>query len=117
MFKLKSLARNIFLMTSFALSFACFSSRAMAGAADGPVVNYYIHYFNNFFVFTVANKTNKPSCDATTRFVVDVATDKGKTIASAIMAAKSSAATVHVEGAGVCSVWGDSEDVTWIQVR
>lgn len=97
--------------------FQLFGSSAFAGSADGVVVSYWAHYFNNVFAFSVANKVYKPACDTTTRFAVDVSTDKGKTIAAAIMAAKSSNAQVHIEGINTCAVWGDSEDVMYIQAK
>jgi hypothetical protein len=94
-----------------------FSNTTNAGNADGVVVTYWAHYFNNTFAFQVSNKTNKPGCDIGNRYAIDVSTDKGKVVAAAVMAAKSSAAQVHVEGLNTCNVWGDSEDVMFIQVK
>lgn len=90
---------------------------AVASESHGKVIDYWIHNTHDSFAFTVANQIGRPECASfgeIGRYVVDTSTERGRLIASAIIAAKTSGQEVRVGGAGTCNFYGDSEDVIWV---
>ena len=97
---------------------ACCVSSAQASDSDGKVIDYWVHYFHDSFLFTVENQVGRPDCATLGggRFVVDTRTEKGKAVASAVMAAKAGGLSIHAAGEGTCNYYSDSEDLRWIRV-
>lgn len=89
----------------------------MATSASGKVAAYWVHYFNSNFLFRIEGQPNTLPCSVSVRYGVDVTSEKGRQVAAAIMSAKASGQAVYVSGAGTCTVWGDSEDVSWISIQ
>ncbi|WP_299490079.1 hypothetical protein [uncultured Shewanella sp.] len=98
-----------------------FSTSAIASTSNGKIIDYWIHNFHDSFAFTVENQTGRPYCASygtiAGRYVVDTTTEKGKLIATAVMAAKAADTSVHVEGTGDCLYYTDSEDLNWLHVE
>jgi hypothetical protein len=99
------------------LSLAICAAPCMATTASGKVTSYWVHYFNSGFLFRIEGQPNTLACAYSVRYGVDVTSEKGRQVAAAIMSAKAAGQTVYVSGAGVCTVWGDTEDVSWISVQ
>jgi hypothetical protein len=97
------------------------SGQSFGSESNGKVIDYWIHYVNNVFAFSIENQTGRPACatfdNPSGRYVVDTSTNKGKVIASAIIAAKVNGTVVHAWGADTCNYYGDSEDLMYIQIR
>ncbi|MEM6649853.1 MAG: hypothetical protein AAF603_06350 [Pseudomonadota bacterium] len=101
-------------------------SKALA-EMKGSITEYRVFYHvNNVdrseFVFTLDNQNlnidgstkSWPSCASSKRFAVDVTTNQGPTVVSAIIAAHAQGKEIQVEGNGTCSVWGNAETVSYI---
>jgi hypothetical protein len=90
---------------------------ANATTAQGKVVAYWIHNFNKNFLFRIEGQPSGLACSSSIRYAVDLATENGRQIAASVMTAKVSSQPIYVAGAGVCTYWGDSEDVAWVMVQ
>lgn len=89
---------------------------SFATTNDGTIGDVYFHSSNTEMLFRLYGVV-LDGCATTNRYGVDVSTDQGKAIASAILSAKASNATVRVVGKGVCSIHLDSEDVNYIILK
>lgn len=92
---------------------------AQASEGGGKVVDYWLHNNHDSFAFTLESQAGRPSCASygtVGRYVVDITTQRGRMVMTAIMAAKTSGANVMAHGAGTCNFYGDSEDLLWARV-
>lgn len=108
--KLKFALCATVIISSFAVS---------ASESNGKVIDYWVHNFHDSFAFSIENQTGRPACASygapSGRYVVDTRTERGKMVASAVMAAKASQAMVAASGFNTCDYYGDSEDLRWIR--
>lgn len=91
----------------------------VASQGSGKVVDYWVHNTSDGFAFSLEAQTGRPSCasfGATGRYVVDIRSPRERMAIAPIMAAKASGANVTAQGAGICSFYGDSEDLQWAGV-
>ena len=90
---------------------------ASAGSGSGLVELEAVGEWNGMqlvFFFT-STHANKPSCNIYhQRWVLDLASERGKAQYSLLLAAQSSGKQVKVEGSGQCDVWYNSETVHWV---
>lgn len=61
-------------------------------------------------------RTARPACASEDRWVINLSTQAGQAMYAAVLTAIASGRKIAVHGAGTCSVWGDTESVTYIQV-
>ena len=97
-----------------------YAGNIAASESNGKVIDYWAHYYHDSFAFSIENQTGRPTCatfgSPSGRYVVDTRTERGKIIASAIMAAKASGSNVAVRGTNTCNYYSDSEDLAWLHV-
>jgi hypothetical protein len=55
-------------------------------------------------------------CNTTGRFVIDMTSDKGKSIYSSLLTAKTLGLEISVVGNGACNLHGDSEGVSYVRL-
>lgn len=69
------------------------------------------------YFFSTGTRYEQPLCAAGTggRYVLNVSTLAGQSAMSTILAAYVSQQKVQVFGAGTCTQWGDSEDMSFVQ--
>lgn|GEM_PF-3263760 len=105
------------IIPGFILLLFC-SSQAYCSESSGKVAYYWLHYFNNIFSFSLEGQTGRPACatfgSPSGRYAVDMSTDKGKAVVSAVLAAKASGQLLRATGANTCSLYGDSEDLLYL---
>lgn len=65
------------------------------------------------FQISGATQTNRPECATTGRFSVRKDSPHASLVLTAFATSKSLA---HVQGTGLCSLWGNSEDLRWLEV-
>ncbi|MCY4045331.1 MAG: hypothetical protein OXE99_09645 [Cellvibrionales bacterium] len=107
---------------TLALLLASLDFGVSASTSMGKVISCWVHNTqDNSFIFMVDGQKERPACASFGsphgRYAVDMNTDKGRLIASAIMAAKASASVVYVHGKGTCELYSDSEDVYHVAVH
>ncbi len=92
------------------------SMSANASNIQGTVISVWAHNMSNHFLWEMDKPLGSCSTFATNRdrYVVDISTNKGRMIASTILAAYASKQRVNVGGTGTCAEWTDSESVNWV---
>jgi len=96
------------------------SANAHAGSA-GPGTLSNVHFMGTGIVitYTSGSRTNVPACATgqPSRFAIDATTATGKVHLSGILAAHAAGKTVRIFGTGNCSVFGDTESVSYFIVE
>lgn len=100
--------RGVLLMSL--LMSAAFSQDAMA--QRGQVLDLSVRR-DGLIIFSLSGERGaKPSCATNNYWIVpNENSDYGKRVYAALLAARSSGATVDVWGSGTCTRWSDGEDV------
>ena len=94
------------------------SAAAFAGDTTGKVSLLYIHAYNDLILFNMtATQSNLASCAVTGRYAISTATQQGKNILSAILAAKAAGLSITVSGRNTCTFHGDAEDINAIVIN
>jgi|GEM_PF-5542804 len=108
MFKKSSLKKITLLLA--AMPFLAFANGNSNG---GKVVH--VASVEGALLFKIAGNTesNRPACATTGRFSVRNNSSHARLVMAAFNAGKPLA---NVRGEGICSIWGNSEDVKWIEV-
>jgi hypothetical protein len=63
-----------------------------------------------------AAKSGGPACDTAHRWSIAANTSNGQALAATFLSAYMAGRTITVVGTGACTIWGDSEDVSYIVV-
>jgi hypothetical protein len=66
-----------------------------------------------FFFNTTGTRTAAPSCAIQPRWVVDTSTLPGQAVVAALLSAYAMNKQIVVMGTGSCTVWGDTETVSY----
>jgi hypothetical protein len=71
------------------------------------------------FIYVDVPPQGAPSCSTqgvgSLRYAISESTAIGKTQLAIALSAMSRGATVIIQGAGICTAWGDTEDIAWIR--
>lgn len=106
------------LVASVLLLSPLFCSAGVAGA--GNIVGPYGLFFMQtgaLLVSTDAVQSGAPACATVVgRWAIDGTTPAGKLQAAAVIAALAMGKKIAIWGTGTCSVWGDTETVSFLQV-
>lgn len=95
-----------------------FSSSVFAGNTTGKINTIWVHYYNDFVLFSLdSSQPNLAVCAVTGRYVVSTSTQQGRNVLSTILAAKAAGQLVTVMGKNTCTTHGDSEDVFAISIN
>lgn len=98
------------------ISVLSFSFQAYAGSATGKIASYASNTYNVFEFSLDVAEINKPACNTSNSYSVLTTTQAGRDVMTAIINAKNATLSVGVTGLNTCTAWGDSEDVSVIQV-
>jgi hypothetical protein len=92
--------------------------RANAGSASpGIIINPYFTPTGTVLVTTDASQSAAPACATVpNRWAIDATTPAGKLQATAVLTAYAMGKRIAIWGTGTCSVWGDTEGVSLLQV-
>jgi len=106
---LKALAASLALLGATPLS---------AGTAAGPINTPYFLPGGIVIVYVPGNRSGVPSCAAGQpyRFALDASTDAGRVQLSGLLSAFAMGREVSIVGTGNCSIYGDSESVSYFMV-
>jgi hypothetical protein len=88
-----------------------------AGTGAGRAAIEHIGSFNNseLVFFYIASHADGPACNNyRQRWVLDISTTLGKSQYAFLLAAITSGAEIRVSGTGGCSLYSDSETVSWL---
>ncbi|CCN49927.1 exported hypothetical protein [Vibrio nigripulchritudo MADA3029] len=101
-----------YLLVLFGLLFTS-SVFAVGNSHGGKIVH--IASVNDAILFNIAgnSESNRPSCATTGRFSVHKDSVHASLVLTAFAADKTLA---NVRGLGTCHLWGNSEDLRWIEV-
>ena len=93
-------------------------SSAYAGTSGpGNIINPYFMQNGALLVTTDASQSGAPSCATViNRWAIDATTPAGKLQATAVLTAYAMGKKIAIWGTGTCSVWGDTEGVSFLQV-
>jgi hypothetical protein len=95
-----------------------FSPSVFAGNTTGKIHTVWVHYYNDFVLFSLeSTQPSLAACAVTGRYVVSTSTQQGKNILSTVLAAKAAGQTVSVMGKNTCTTHGDAEDVFAISIN
>lgn len=95
-----------------------FSPSVFAGSTTGKIHTIWVHYYNDFVLFSLeSTQPSLAACAVTGRYVVSTSTQQGKNILSTILAAKAAGQTVSVMGKNTCTIHGDAEDISAISIN
>lgn len=99
----------------FAMTAVLLSNFTMADTVEGKVTRLWVNQKAWFALDSMPNYNDlEVTCNVSRRFVVDVSTDKGKAIYTAVLTAKSLGLDVNVVGNGNCDLHHDSEGVAYV---
>lgn len=97
------------------------ATNSEASNASWGYVNSVFAASNGAIIFnTTGARTAPPACQNATvpqRFVLDASTVAGQAQVAVLLNAKIQNKQIYVYGAGGCTIWGDSETVTLIQIQ
>lgn len=102
------------LLASFAaLAFAAAAPAQATGQNAGVVINLVVEGNGALMFQLTGTYTGAPACDTASRFGIDTGTAPGKTMASAVLGAYFSGKPLTAYGTGTCTVWGDTENLSF----
>lgn len=92
-------------------------STVLADSNTGTVGNIFIHSDNTTVLFRLKDVT-LDGCATSNRYSIDISTQQGKGIYSAVLSAKAANQTIKVVGLdNVCNIRNDSEDIEYVMVE
>ncbi|NRF28947.1 hypothetical protein [Vibrio coralliilyticus] len=98
---------------TFVLLFISFSAVSSGESRGGKVVH--IASVDETLLFSISgnSQSNRPSCATSSRFSVHKDSVHAAVVLTAFSTGKELA---HVKGLGTCKLWGNSEDIRWVEV-
>ncbi|MEA1677354.1 hypothetical protein [Nitrospirillum sp. BR 11163] len=85
-------------------------------ASAGSISNIISEQGGVLFFIQHGTRTDRPACATLDRWVINVNTPSGQTMAAALMMAYSMHKQVEIHGTGSCPDWGDTETVDYFQI-
>jgi hypothetical protein len=96
---------------------AALTSVAQASGVNGRVTYPTVLATGVVLVVPDAVPGNKPACNTQSRYAFDGTTAAGKQLTALILTAFAMGRTVTFVGTGSCTVWGDSEDLSYATIN
>jgi hypothetical protein len=86
------------------------------GIANGQITSYTAGASGGeeFLLVYITSITGAPSCSTGSRFIMSAAAPNYKSTLAIVMASYHSGATVTVRGLGTCSLWSNTEDLSYV---
>ena len=94
-----------------------FSGNVMASTITGVPGEIFIGPQSTLIGFKIVGNSNLAACASQDLFVFDSATDGGKNIYAAVLAAKAAAAPIIVQGTNTCNLFAGAETVSLVTVK
>ena len=104
------------LVTMLAMSLLMSISAQASEASLGKPYALLVHEQGAAFFHHDGSRTARPTCATQDRWVINLSTQTGQAMYAAVLTAIASGRKIMVHGAGTCSVWGDTESITYVQV-
>ena len=105
---------------SILLAGLCLPTTASAdasGASMGYVIGVQPVAPGGLFFRQTGSRSTKPSCATIDRWVINVSTPDGQTMAATLLMAYSLHKRISITGTGTCTTWGDTETVLYFNVE
>ena len=98
------------------LFFVAVTDSAWCGGGSGTVKRIMVHQ-GDIVMFSLGDHINKPACSLVGEdWALSLATEEGRAMYALLLSAAAQGHTVHVEGRGDCSAWGDRENPKFMWV-
>lgn len=112
-------AKNISQMLINAALCAFLAIPAYASSQVGKIVRVIVRDDGLHYFFLEGNRSTKPECAANFDYwmIKDEETAYGKSQFSMLLTAYTTGKTVRIYGSGVCTRWGDGEDIRILELR
>ena len=101
--------KKLLFIILFSLTFPAFS-----GTGSGKAIVQYVGPWEGreFLFFFTEDRQSPPNCNSYSgRWVIDIATEKGKALYKVILDAQKQGKNIKVVGTDDCNTWGNSETV------
>lgn len=105
---------------SILLAGLCLPTTASAdasGASMGYIIGVQPAAPGGLFFRQTGSRSTRPSCATIDRWVINVSTPEGQTMAATLLTAYSLHKRISVTGTGGCATWGDTETVLYFAVE
>lgn len=98
----------------FCALFLAVPAFAYAGASEG-LITQPLASEQGVFIFSAGTHLNKPACSTVgDSWALNASTSGGKSMQAIVLVAHAQGKRVHVEGKGICDVWGDREAPSYL---
>lgn len=106
---------------AFAMLALASATPAQASTADWGTPNSVYGFWNGAVLFhTTGARSATPSCQGpglASRFAIDASTTAGQAAVSILLTAIARGKRVQIHGSGSCTIWGDTETISYILVE
>ncbi len=109
--------KNLFKSILATLALAALSLAAQAaGNANGVLVST-PGVSSAGWIAIIGTIQNKPSCNTTNRWSVDMSTNFGRLAYATALTARATGTYIYIEGTGYCTLSGTAEDLSYIRIN